>query len=105
MGEANEGQAQESRRLPADYEPEMAAELIGVDTHTLANWRWQGKGPRFVRYGRQTIRYHKTDLVEFAESDVAVDDPAATLSDAALARQIARLATRLARRHLRNSNG
>jgi hypothetical protein len=84
--------------FPEYMPPPMAAELIGVSVQTLANWRWARKGPRYKRYGRNTIRYGKRDLVEFAENEVSEVAPESPESDAQIIREIARLATRLARR-------
>lgn len=37
------------------------AAILGVTTATLANYRWQGRGPRFIRVGR-LIRYRLDDV-------------------------------------------
>jgi predicted DNA-binding transcriptional regulator AlpA len=29
--------------------PHVAAEELGIAEQTLANWRWQGTGPKFVK--------------------------------------------------------
>jgi predicted DNA-binding transcriptional regulator AlpA len=76
-----------------------ASEVLGVSTQTLANWRWAGKGPRYVRINKQTIRYPRDSIEAFAGTELAVREPDAELSDAALVKEIARLANRLARRH------
>jgi excisionase family DNA binding protein len=39
---------------------ELASEL-GVGTQTLAQWRWQGAGPAFIKVGR-LVRYRRTDV-------------------------------------------
>jgi excisionase family DNA binding protein len=39
---------------------ELASEL-GVGTQTLAQWRWQGVGPAFVKVGR-LVRYRRSDV-------------------------------------------
>ena len=76
-------------------------EILGIGTHTLANWRWAGKGPRFVRISKNTIRYPREAIQEFATSELTVRDPAGELTDAEMIRQIQRLANRLARRQSR----
>jgi len=52
--------------------PREAAALIGVRTKTLANWRCQGRGPRFVKFGpvkgKGAIRYRRSDLVSWLMS-------------------------------------
>lgn len=47
----------------------QAASFLGVAPKTLANWRSQGKGPRFCRLGR-TIAYRQEDLDAFAVSNL-----------------------------------
>lgn len=40
---------------------EQAAATIHVHARTLANWRVLGRGPRYVRIGRQPL-YRQSDL-------------------------------------------
>ena len=47
--------------------PKEAATLLGLHDATLANWRWQGRGPCFVRVGRR-VRYRLTDLAVWMDS-------------------------------------
>jgi hypothetical protein len=75
-----------------------AAEVLDVAPGTLANWRSQGRGPRYVRVGTRTIRYTAAALQRFADHELVEREPADELSDTDLIRQIARLANRLARR-------
>lgn len=42
-------------------DPPAAAQRLGLVAGTLANWRFRGIGPRFVRVNRQ-IRYDPRDL-------------------------------------------
>lgn len=42
-------------------DPPAAAQRLGLVPGTLANWRFRGIGPRFVRVNRQ-IRYDPRDL-------------------------------------------
>jgi predicted DNA-binding transcriptional regulator AlpA len=42
------------------------SELIGVARQTLANWRHQQKGPRYVKGGR-LVRYAMSDVLAFME--------------------------------------
>lgn len=62
-----------SSRTVADY--------LGIPTGTLANWRYQGRGPAFVRIGRH-VRYRAEDIarwiegsVNYADDDKAGDGP------------------------------
>lgn len=41
--------------------PRQLSDYLGVPTGTLANWRYQGQGPPFVKVGRQ-VRYRSDDL-------------------------------------------
>jgi predicted DNA-binding transcriptional regulator AlpA len=87
----------------ADYPDELltenqASEVLGTAPHTLSNWRSAGKGPRYVRIGTRTIRYPKSALEEFAQHELTIREPVDELSDAAIVKQIARLANKLARR-------
>jgi hypothetical protein len=47
---------------------ELANELQ-LETSTLANWRWSGRGPDFVKYGRQ-IKYRREDVDAWLASQV-----------------------------------
>jgi predicted DNA-binding transcriptional regulator AlpA len=40
------------------------ADQLGIPTSTLANWRYQGLGPRYLRIGRH-VRYHPGDVDEW----------------------------------------
>lgn len=50
-----------------------AAEILGVNQHTLENWRWRGVGPRARKIGQRLIRYHVADLARFIEGDDRAD--------------------------------
>jgi hypothetical protein len=49
--------------------PSEAARLMGVRPKTLANWRCQGIGPAFVKFGppssRAAVRYNRGDLLKW----------------------------------------
>lgn len=42
----------------------QAADTLQVKETTLEQWRWNGKGPDFVKMGR-TVRYRQSDLDAF----------------------------------------
>lgn len=44
----------------------QAAEFLQVKETTLEQWRWNGKGPRFIKLGR-CVRYRRTDIETFVE--------------------------------------
>ncbi|MBU0664377.1 MAG: helix-turn-helix domain-containing protein [Proteobacteria bacterium] len=48
---------------------EEAAAFLQVKPATLEQWRWSGKGPRFIKLNR-AVRYRKEDLVAFIEARV-----------------------------------
>lgn len=41
--------------------PDDVAEYVGVSSKTLAQWRYLGSGPRFVKAGR-CVRYRWSDV-------------------------------------------
>lgn len=43
---------------------EEAAALLNLKPKTLEAWRYAGRGPRFVKFGR-LVRYRVRDLEEF----------------------------------------
>lgn len=47
--------------------PQEAADLLGVATKTLAQWRTQKRGPKFYHVGR-LVRYRAEDINEWVES-------------------------------------
>jgi len=50
-----------------------ASEIIGCAPRTLANWRSQRRGPRFIRVGR-LIRYRIEDLQAFLDAGAVEAD-------------------------------
>lgn len=44
--------------------PEEAADYLGIAPQTLANWRYQGGGPRFIKAGRN-VRYDASTLQQW----------------------------------------
>jgi predicted DNA-binding transcriptional regulator AlpA len=42
--------------------PEEVAEMTGLSVETLAQWRSQKRGPRFVKISRNCVRYRQSDL-------------------------------------------
>ena len=47
----------------------QAARYLSISTKWLANQRWQGTGPKFIRVGG-AVRYRVTDLEQFLEEAV-----------------------------------
>ena len=44
----------------------QAARYLSISTKWLANQRWQGTGPKFIRVGG-AVRYRASDLDQFLE--------------------------------------
>jgi predicted DNA-binding transcriptional regulator AlpA len=49
--------------------PNQLASHWGVSANTLRKWRWEGKGPRFVKLGRKVV-YRRTDIDAFANAQL-----------------------------------
>ena len=67
-----ESMTQHSDRLEAratTVSPEHAADRLGVQPSTLANWRWNGGGPRYLKVGGR-VRYRLHDLAEWLDARV-----------------------------------
>jgi predicted site-specific integrase-resolvase len=45
----------------------QAARLLGLSVRTLQKWRWNGKGPEFLRLNG-AVRYNHADLIRFISS-------------------------------------
>jgi excisionase family DNA binding protein len=44
--------------------PKQAAEMLQVALRTLATWRYEGRGPRYVKVGR-SVRYRPEDIAKY----------------------------------------
>jgi predicted DNA-binding transcriptional regulator AlpA len=60
-------QACQVERLPQKersslLKPEDVAEITGLSVETLAQWRSQKRGPKFVKISRNCVRYRQSDL-------------------------------------------
>jgi predicted DNA-binding transcriptional regulator AlpA len=51
-----------------------------VAPRTLERWRAEGRGPQFVRIGRN-VRYRQTDILAFEVKHIQVRRPERSLSD------------------------
>lgn len=49
--------------------PEQLADYLQVSTKSLANDRYLGKGPRFVKLGAKLVRYRRTDVIAWLEGN------------------------------------
>lgn len=43
------------------------AEYLGVSINTLRKWRWEGKGPKFIKLGSR-VAYRVSDVEAFLEA-------------------------------------
>ena len=48
------------------HTPTWLAKLLRKKTSTLANWRYAGTGPKYVKVG-QNIFYRESDVAEYLE--------------------------------------
>ena len=46
--------------------PEQVGAYLGVPLGTLANWRYQGRGPTYLRVGRH-VRYRAQDVTDWID--------------------------------------
>jgi hypothetical protein len=56
------------------------AEGVAVKARTLANWRWSGQGPPFVK-ALHRVRYRREDVIAWARAQISA--PRRSTSDAA----------------------
>ncbi|MGH8881229.1 MAG: helix-turn-helix domain-containing protein, partial [Stackebrandtia sp.] len=47
--------------------PEEVSRLLRIPTKTLAQWRWQGKGPKWSKMGSH-VRYAWSDVEKYRKS-------------------------------------
>jgi hypothetical protein len=62
---------------------ETVANRLNVSVRTLQKWRWQGKGPRYIKLGAGTfgaVRYRQSDVDAYiaAGARASTSDPGAT---------------------------
>lgn len=50
--------------------PENLAEITGLSTETLAQWRSQRRGIPFVKISRNCVRYRQADLDRWVEERI-----------------------------------
>lgn len=52
--------------------PETLAERWNITKTTLSQWRWNGRGPKYLKLGRR-VMYRIQDVEEFEEQKVRRD--------------------------------
>lgn len=50
--------------------PEEVAEYLGTSVGGLAQMRYRGNGPKFLKLGRKSVRYRDSDLKEWLEENL-----------------------------------
>ena len=59
----------EAARVMDQYVKEIeAARLMKLSVQTLRNWRFQKRGPSYIKIGNRSVRYSMQDIVYFMES-------------------------------------
>lgn len=53
------------------YTTNQTAKHLCVSELTLRKWRWEGKGPQFVKMGRKVL-YREQDLHAFVKSQLRI---------------------------------
>lgn len=46
--------------------PAELANILGLNIASLRNWRWKGKGPKYIKVGH-LVRYKQSDVNEFID--------------------------------------
>ena len=67
-------------RLPAPLLTEIqAAEILQLTPRALQAWRYQGRGPRFVKISARAVRYRLDDVEAWIENRLrrSTSDPGA----------------------------
>jgi excisionase family DNA binding protein len=64
-----------SQKPRALLSPSEVSRYLGVPLGTLANWRYQGRGPAFLRVGRH-VRYRSEDVATWVDEQLADNPPA-----------------------------
>ena len=49
--------------------PAKVANMLCLCEATLRKWRWEGKGPQFVKIGRK-VAYRESDVSNFIQSQI-----------------------------------
>lgn len=52
------------------HTPDALAEYLGKTVESLAQMRYRGTGPKFVKLGRKSVRYRDVDIQEWLEQNV-----------------------------------
>lgn len=50
------------------------AQRLGVSVDTLRDWRYEGRGPAFLKLGHRTVRYRPSAIDAWLEEQEVVAD-------------------------------
>jgi len=56
-----------SEKLLHDFD---VSRRLGISINTLRNWRYQGKGPKFVKLEKRSIMYRQCDVDAYINNQV-----------------------------------
>ncbi|MFE6965688.1 helix-turn-helix transcriptional regulator [Agromyces sp. NPDC057679] len=56
--------------MPDLMTPEELAELVHSTPASLAQLRYRGGGPRFVRFGKKKVMYRREDVEEYLAANL-----------------------------------
>lgn len=45
------------------------AKMLGLASCTLRKWRWEGKGPKFIKLGSRVL-YRESDIFAFVQENI-----------------------------------
>lgn len=48
--------------------PDQAGKILGMSTHSLAQMRYLGNGPVYIKISAKTIRYRRSDLESWIDA-------------------------------------
>ena len=51
--------------VPKYWTADELAEMLRVKRDTVDQWRFRGQGPRFIRFGKKSIRYSHQDVMDW----------------------------------------
>ncbi|MCT1716385.1 helix-turn-helix transcriptional regulator [Dermabacter hominis] len=51
--------------------PSTAAEMLGLSRGTLANWRAEGRGPRYIKLGKDVL-YRVSDIESWLDAQPTI---------------------------------
>lgn len=59
-------------KTPELLDENEVASILGVNRRTLQGWRYQGRGPNYVRMSPRCVRYRRTDIERFIQENTQI---------------------------------